>query len=167
MTNYEEEPRGPEGLEPDFIVEKLVPDPSEPAVPAIVLEGLIGRSARDGYWRLYFTSDLNSYAEFRKEDVLHHEPSAKEQPPFVGLESTNLWVKRDAEVTYTRLVSPSQVQASFLEGDIATGSTAEAGPTARPFGPEAAGAPPITPTNSVWCPPTYGHGCGSWFRRCG
>jgi hypothetical protein len=165
MTSNEEEPYGPEGLEPD-IVKKLVPEPSEPAVPAIVLEGLIGRSARgDEYWRLYFTTNLNEYAEFREEDVLHREPSAKEHHPFVGLEFTKLWVKRDAEVMYTRIVSPSQVQASFLAGDLATGSTAEAGTPASTLG-AGAGVPPITPTESVWCPPTYGPGCGSWFKRC-
>ena len=166
MTSYEEEPRGPERLEPD-IVKKLVPNPSESAVPAIVLEGLIGRSARgDEYWRLYFTTDLNEYVEFPREDVFHYVPSAIERPPFEGLESTKLWIKRDAEVMYTRIVSPSQVQASFLTGELATGSTAEAGPTARPLGAEAAGVPPIIQTESVWCPPTYGHGCGSWFKRC-
>jgi hypothetical protein len=167
VTSHEEEPRRYEGLEPDPIVEKLVPDPSEPAIPAIVLTGLLGRSARDGYWRLYFTAELDEYTEFREEDVIHHEPMGQEHPPFVGLESTKLWVKRDAEVMNTRIGSPSQVQATFLAGDIATGSTA--GTTAGPLGAEPAGVPLIAPTESVWCPPTSGPRCATficWTRRC-
>lgn len=165
MPSNEEEPLGYEGLKPDPIVEKLVPDPSEPALPAIVLTGLLGRSARDGYWRLYFTAELSEYTEVREEDVLHHESMGKEHPPFVGLESTKLWIKRDAEVMNTRLGSPSQVQASFLASDIGPDLTVEAGTAAGPLGAVAAGVPLIVPTESVWCPPTSGPRCASrrWY----
>jgi hypothetical protein len=169
MTSNEEESRGPEGLAADPLVENLAPDPSEvPSrrIPATVLEGLLSRSDRDGYRRLYFTEELDAYVEIREEDVLHREPIAKERPPFEGLESTKLWVKRNAQITHTRIGSPAQVQAWFLvAGDIAIGSTAAAGPTAGSFGAQPAGAPPA-PFNSDWCPPTQGPGCGSIFRRC-
>jgi hypothetical protein len=173
MTNGEES-RGPGGLEPDPIVDKLVPDPSEPAVPAVMLEGFLGPSARDGYWRLYFTTELNEYSEFREVDLLHREPIAKEYPPFTGLESTRLWIKPNAEVMHTRVES-RQVQASFLRGDIEIDSIAEAGPAAGqlgigPFGGEAAGVTAIV-TNTVACRvpvrgsyiacPTALLGCGS------
>lgn len=160
MTSNEEEPRGYVDLDPDPIVEELVRDPSEPAEPAIVLVGLLGISPRDRYRRLYFNAEFDEYAEFRAEDVLHRERMGKETPPFVGLESTKLWVKQDAEVTHTRIGSAPQVQASFLAGDIATGSTP--GTTAGPLGTEPAGAPPA-PFNSDWCLPTDDVRCWSLF----
>jgi hypothetical protein len=169
MTNNEEGPRDPEGLEPDPIVEQLVPDPSESAVPAIALEGLLGRSPKDGYRRLYFTIEFKEYAEFREEDVLHREPMEKEHPPFVGLESTRLWVKPNAQVTHTRTES-RQVQASFLTGDIETGleTGLAAGTTAGPLDAEAAEFL-ATVTNTLACrigsrlvcPPTAPPGCAS------
>lgn len=163
MTNSEV-PRGPEDLEPDPIVEKLVSGPSEPAEPMLVLEGLLGPSARDGYLRLYRTQDLTDYAEFREVDVFHRERVTKEQRPFEGLESTKLWIRRSAQVTRTRTES-RQVQASFLTGDIGPDLTAEADRTAEVLGAEAAEVPPIIPTESVWCPPTSGPRCGSrrWY----
>jgi hypothetical protein len=161
MTTNDQEPRGSEGLEPDPIVEELVSDPSKPAVPTIVLEGLLGRSASDGYWRLYSTTELNEYVEIPQEDVLHHESIAKEHPPFVGLKATKLWVKRNAEVLHTRIGSPLQVQASFLAGDIGVDLTAEAATILGAPGAEAAGFPLIVASGSVWCPPTFRPGCGS------
>jgi hypothetical protein len=173
-----EEPRGPEGLEQDPIVETLVPDPSKSAVPAIALEGLLGRGDKDGYWRLYFTTEFNEYAEFRARDVLYHESMAPEHPPFVGLKSTRLWVKPNAEIMHTRIES-QQVQASFLRGDIETGFMAGAGTTAGPLGMETLGAEAAEvqaiisstlachiPIRSRLACPTGLVGCGSWFKRC-
>jgi hypothetical protein len=61
----------PDPLVPDPLVEKLVPDPCQPSTPTVALLGLLGRSSREGYWRLYFSSGLKRYAEFKEEDVLH------------------------------------------------------------------------------------------------
>ena len=177
MTNNEEGPGGPEGLEPDPIVKRLLSDPPELAVPAIALEGLLGKSPKDGYRRLYFTTEFNEYAEFREADVLHREPMGKELPPFVGLESTRLWVKPNAQVTHT-LIESRQVQASFLRGDIETGleTGLPAGTTAGPLGAEAAEFL-ATVSNTLACrvgsrlvcPPTQPPGCASlicWRSRC-
>jgi len=114
-------PGGPEGLSEDPIVERLVPDPSQPPTPPpVALVGLLGRSLREGYWRLYFSSQLERYAEFKEEDVLNSVKIPQEQPPFAGLEATKVWLRRDAEVEYTRTES-RRVQAEFLQGSLAAG----------------------------------------------
>ena len=121
MNSSEEEPRDShEGLSEDPIVRRLVPDPSQPPPPNVALEGLLGRSIREGYWRLYFSSGLERYAEFKEEDVLHSEKIPQEQLPFAGLQATKVWVRHDAEVEYTRAES-RRVQAEFLQGGLAAG----------------------------------------------
>jgi hypothetical protein len=107
----------PADLVPDPLVEKLVPDPSQPPPPAVALTGLLGRSARESHWRLYFTSALERYAEFKEEDVLGSVKIPREQSPFAGLEATRVWLKREAEVDYTRTES-RRVQAEVLQGGI-------------------------------------------------
>jgi hypothetical protein len=98
-----DDPKG--ALIPDPLVESLVPDPSQPSPPTVALAGLLGRSAREDHWRLYFSSALKRYAEFKEEDVLGSVKIPKEQHPFAGLEATRVWLKREAEVEYTRTVS--------------------------------------------------------------
>src|SRR5829696_1386386 len=134
MTSSEEEPRDShEGLSEDPIVGRLVPDPSQPPPPKVALEGLLGRSIREGYWRLYFSSDLERYAEFKEEDVLHSEKIPQEQLPFAGLQATKVWLRRDAEVEYTRAES-RRVQAEFLQGNISSASLSRANlPTSIPL----------------------------------
>jgi hypothetical protein len=126
MAN-EQEPPSTEGsdpiivptqaLIPDQLVESLVPDPSQPPTTTVSLTGLLGRSAKEGYWRLYFSSTLERYAEFKEEDVLHSVKIPQEQPPFAGLEATRVWLRRDAEMEYTRTES-RRVQAKALQGDL-------------------------------------------------
>jgi hypothetical protein len=83
----------------------------------VTLAGLPGRSAKEGYWRLYFSSTLERYAEFKEEDVLGSVKIPKEQSPFAGLEATGVWLKREAEVEYTHTES-RRVQAEVLQGDL-------------------------------------------------
>jgi len=128
MAN-EHEPRSPEGedvivvptqaLVPDQLVDNLVPDPSQPPTPSVSLLGLLGRSAKEGYWRLYFSSKLNRYAEFKEEDVLHSVKVPRALPPFLGMEATRVWIRAEAEIEYTRTES-RRVQAKSLQGDLAT-----------------------------------------------
>jgi hypothetical protein len=121
-----EEPHGgPDGLNEDELVRKVVPDPSRPAQPTAVLDGLLGRSAREGHWRLYLTSNLSEYAEFKEEDLVHTEKIPPDQPPLVGVEATRVWLRQGAEVEYTRTES-RRVQAEFLQGaEFATGRIRE------------------------------------------
>jgi hypothetical protein len=142
MTSSEEEPRDShEGLSEDPIVGRLVPDSSQPPPPTVALEGLLGRSIREGYWRLYFSSGLERYAEFKEEDVLHSEKIPQEQLPFAGLQATKVWLRHDAEVEYARTES-RRMQAEFLQGGLAAGRSglARSGAQVLP-GPTPAFAP--------------------------
>jgi hypothetical protein len=100
-------------LKQDPLVEKLKADPSEdPNVK--MFTGYLGRSTQVGYWRLYLTPQLNEYLEINEEDISHNQSLATEQSPLGG---TMLWIRRGANVQYTRTVS-RQVQAEFLQGDM-------------------------------------------------
>lgn len=125
-------------LREDPFIENLVPDPSK-IQGMTVLVGLLGKSAREGYWRLYLTMDLNEYVEFSQDDVAHSQPLPKEQSALGG---TMVWVKKEATLQYTSTVS-RQVQAEFLQGDIAARflsggadfmAPAMQGPHAQPMG---------------------------------
>jgi hypothetical protein len=100
-------------LNEDELIKNLVPDPSQ--VPdARMLFGFLGKSSREGYWRLYLTPELNRYVEFQEEDVLHTLSFATPENPLGGQAA---WVKREANLLHTRTVS-REAQAEFLEGDI-------------------------------------------------
>jgi hypothetical protein len=107
-----------QALIPDQLVDSLVPDPSQPPTPTVSLLGLLGRSAKEGYWRLYFSTKLNRYAEFKEEDVLHSVKVPRALPPFLGMEATRVWIRADAEIEYTRTES-RKVRASGLQGSLA------------------------------------------------
>jgi len=86
----------------DPLVERLRPDPSEPPELTKTLEGALGDSDRPGFRRLYFTAELDSYAEFRSEDVLSVADVPADQPPFLGESATRVTLRRDAVVDFTR-----------------------------------------------------------------
>jgi hypothetical protein len=156
MAN-DEEGREPEDLGQDPFVERMRPDPSQPPEAVRVLEGLMGDSDREGYRRLYFTRELDYYAEFRAEDVIFSEPIPSDQSPFLGLDATRLGIKRDATIEFTRARTPRPVDEFDLDIRLATeigrlsapqaldsfscfgtcvgggcGEHTEAGPTCRP-----------------------------------
>jgi hypothetical protein len=87
----------------DPIVERRRPDPAQPPEPTVSMLGFLGDSDRPGFRRLYFTRDLDYYAEFRVDDVVDLEAIPAEQPPFPGDEATRLTLRREATVEYTRV----------------------------------------------------------------
>jgi len=99
----------------DPFVERRRPDPSQPPEDVRILEGLLGHSDREGNKRLYFTRELERYAEFRQEDVLFSEPIPPEQPPLVGLDATRVGIRREATVEYTRVRTPKPVDEFDLD----------------------------------------------------
>jgi hypothetical protein len=111
----EEESRGQENLGQDSFVEKLRPNPSDPPPPVRVLEGLLGDSDREGYRRLYFTRELDHYAEFRQADIVHSEKIPPDQHPFVGLDATRVTIRRDATVEFTRTETPRPLSEFDLD----------------------------------------------------
>jgi hypothetical protein len=119
------------------------------------------RSAKEGYWRLYFSSTLKRYAEFKEEDVLHSVKVPRALPPFLGMEATRVWIRQDAEVEYTRHES-RRVPANSLAARRPTpGGEGQEGflaaffpvPTDRPDDAVLLGAPIIFPTNILLVPP--------------
>jgi hypothetical protein len=109
----QEEPQGREGMNEDELIKNLVPDPSQ-VLDVRMLSGFLGRSSRQGYWRLYLTLELNEYIEFPEGDVVHHQRLNTEQSPLGG---TILWVRREANLQHTRTVS-RETHAEFLHGGI-------------------------------------------------
>jgi hypothetical protein len=96
-----------EELSQDPLVERLRPEPSEPPQPVKVLVGFSGESDKEGYWRVYYTRELDSYAEFRQEDVVYSEQIPPDQSPFVGLDATRISVKPDAVIENSRTYRPT------------------------------------------------------------
>jgi hypothetical protein len=80
-----------------------------------ILEGLLGDSDREGYKRLYFTRELDHYAEFRAEDVVFREPIPPDQPPFFGQQATRVGIRRDAPIEFTRVRTPKPVDEFDLD----------------------------------------------------
>lgn len=94
--------KDPKGKKQDPRVERLRPDPSEPATRVRALSGLWGDSDRDGYARLYLTRDLTAYAEFRVDDVIQTTEIPPDRSPLLGEQATRVELPRDANVDITR-----------------------------------------------------------------
>ncbi len=82
-----------------FVLARL-PDPSEAPPATLDLTGLLGDSDREGRRRLYFTTRLDYYAEFREADVVAVVTVPADQPPFRGLDATRVSLRRDARIDY-------------------------------------------------------------------
>lgn len=103
-------------LTEDPLITSLIPDPAE--IPGVRVHwGLIGKSLRKGYWRLYTSPNLDSYLEIRDEDVLHSESLTTDVN---GPKGSAIWIKADAEVKRVRSTE-STSHAGFLAGDITQG----------------------------------------------
>jgi hypothetical protein len=112
-------------LEQDELVRELVPDPGK--VPnAKMFVGLLGAGGQQGYWRLYFTTELKDFLEIREEDILLSKSLRTQENPLGG---TALWVRADAEIQVTRRSSrereaeflTGRITAAFLQGAAASG----------------------------------------------
>lgn len=121
-------------LEPDRVVEALVPDPAAGPPDATILRGFLGRSPEDGVWRLFVTAALDEYVDIPEDAILHSE-----KLPDDG--GTVLWVRKTLELTYSRVQS-QRVQAEFLGGPVTA--------AARAAAPQA--APQPAPSLGIACP---------------
>lgn len=102
-------------LKPDALVERLLPDPSEPTA-ATRFVGFLGKSTRPGYWRLYLSPSLNDYLEIADEDILD---SHEIEPATSPLGGTVLSVRPTAQVVRKR-ERVTEARNAFLRGPIAT-----------------------------------------------
>jgi hypothetical protein len=98
----------------DSLISRLVPDPAD--IPNVrMYVGLLGKSLRKGYWRLYTSPQLTEFVEIREEDIVHAEQMDAAQAMPRG---TAAWIKADAQLIRTQM-GARQVQTDFLSGDIA------------------------------------------------
>ncbi len=121
----EKQPYDAPRLQPDALIERLIPEASQ--IPDVkVLVGFLGKSIREGYWRLYLTITLDEYVEFAEVDVVHSHAFESDESRLGG---TMVWVQRGANLQYTRSVS-REAQADFLQGTISASALG-----GRPAGP--------------------------------
>ncbi len=111
-------------LKQDQLIEQLAPDPADPQA-TIQLRGWLGKGAREGFWRLYLTSQLDEYVQFQEKDVVHTQPIPPEQSPLGG---TIVWLPAGTSLQHTR-VATRQLQAGFLSGGITANFMAGAVPS--------------------------------------
>lgn len=121
------QPKKP-NLQPDPVVDALVPDPSQGAPGTTVLHGYLGKSPTEGVWRLYLDPALTEYVEVPEADIQHSEtlPDAS---------GTSIWVLSTTPLKHVR-TETQDVQAEFLGGAITDEllATRPAGPVGVPGG---------------------------------
>jgi hypothetical protein len=108
-------------LTEDELVSALVPDPSN-LPDTTVMVGFLGRSSREGFWRLYLTADLGEFVDFAAADVLHTQVI---ESPADALGGRAVWIRRTATV-HRSVTDPLGTQTEFLRGDVAAAFTAGA-----------------------------------------
>lgn len=73
-----------------------------PAGPDLTLAGLLGDSDREGRRRLYLTTRLDYYVEFRTDEVVGVEDVAPGDAPFPGLDATRVTLRGGSSVEWVR-----------------------------------------------------------------
>src|SRR5690242_5594191 len=167
---------GEKGIfEQDPHVEQLRPEPSAPPSDVVILEGLAGKSDREGWARLYFNRTLTSYAEFRREDIVFTEAIPPEQAPMVGLKATRVGIKKDAVIEYTRTTRAKA--ADEFDLDVQLGATPQLnanlslsiGVCTQPFGcqtDQTCGCGTGVTCHRFTCGDTCGRTCETCQTRC-
>ena len=146
MAGEEPDDRGEGADRPqDPLVARLRPDPAQPPEPTVTLEGVLGDSERPGFRRLYFSAELDSFAEFRTADVLSLAEIPAGQPPFLGEAATRVTLRRDAAVDFTRTQHGRPLDEFDLDVRLAPAAAAAEGR------PQTFGEP--------GCLETFGFGC--------
>jgi hypothetical protein len=150
------EPKKSSGPKPDPVVEKLVRDPARPGTK--LLSGYLGKSARQGYWRIYLNFEFSEYLEVAEGDILHSERLGGDDSTASG---SWVWVKEDARLEHVK-TRGQQAQAEFLRGDIAAVFLAQTAVRSSVFGLVTIAALPRTfsVTECATCPTDDGgHTC--------
>lgn len=147
------------GLEPDEIVERVVPDPTKPGARRLV--GLfLGKSSDDDYWRLYMNEGFSHFLEFRKEDTLDAQRAASGR--------LVVWLQPTSKVRETRTqTGPVEfVHGTILKGNLGAIRDAALGGGGPRMALDAAGcsaASCFTSSGPNCPPPNYpsvGYTCG-------
>jgi hypothetical protein len=97
----------------ESLIANLVPDPAD--VPDVKVHvGFLGKSSREGYWRLYMSPQMNDFIEVREEDIVHAKQFDAAHSPWGG---TVTWIRADAKLTRTK-TGARDIQTDFLRGGI-------------------------------------------------
>ena len=150
----------PDDLPQHTLVERLKPDPSQPAKRVIDLTGLAGNSDRPGYQRLYLTTKLDYYAEFLASDIVYSEAVAADQSPFPGHEATRVSIGRDATIHYIWARSPQPVDEFDLDIRLGAAGVGPARPTTG------IGVPGTCETCRTQCDTCPGDTCRTCLTEC-
>ena len=97
----------------DEVVRALVPDPTD-APDSKMFVGLVGASPNENFVRLYLSTELKDFLEFRQSDVLFSKSLETPENPLGG---TAVWIRGDASVEVTRR-APEDTENEFLTGQI-------------------------------------------------
>ena len=100
----------PDELEPNPLVERLVPDPGSDVRDFVALDGFLGRSTIEDNWRLYFDRTLSFWFEIPKR-AIQLGATVGAGPDAL----TFLWVDRTAELRATA-ASGEEPLAELLQG---------------------------------------------------
>lgn len=114
-SEYDENPDVQSSHAQDDYVDRVRPTPADAPDPTVSMVGFLGDSDRAGFRRLYFTRDLDYYAEFKESDALRIESLAAEESPFRGESSTRVTLREDTNVDVTRSTPSRQVDAYDLD----------------------------------------------------
>jgi hypothetical protein len=110
-----------DALQPDELIEELVPDPAQP--PNVVgLDGYIGRSSLPEHTRLYRDLSASYWLDIPTGSISHArtvDVEGKFHPISV------VWVERDAVVRPGATGTDDQVLVDFLSGEFTAGRLTE------------------------------------------
>jgi hypothetical protein len=80
--------------------------------------GLLGRSAKAGYWQLFLSLDMSLSVEIKEEDIVSSEQLPPERSPFGSLGGTRVFVRKGAQITTTRVSSRTHQAGAADEFDL-------------------------------------------------
>ena len=84
--------------------------------PVVKVEGFVGDSPADGYFRLYADPSLNMHIDIPESDVIHYEKMSSEESPLGG---AAIWLNKDAVFATGDVEAKNRPQQKFLAGDLA------------------------------------------------
>jgi hypothetical protein len=104
----------------------LAPIPS-----TVTLTGLFGKSEDAEKRRVYFSPQLNRYAEFSASDVVRYDPVPAAQSPVPGYDATRVTLKRGSPIELTQTSNESVTADDQFDLDFRVGTAGPLSPVLR------------------------------------
>jgi hypothetical protein len=102
----------PPPLHQDALVEALRPSPDDPVPDVLQLRGFLGRDTDEAHWRLYLSSDLDTYLRIAAADIVaawQHEADGPTVAPALVVVRSSATIERVE-------AGPLTTQGDFLRG---------------------------------------------------